>query len=178
MDELRKEEAEIKVTALKKVVKEVLLGLQVLHRAKVIHRDIKPKNVLIDSGNNARLADFGISRRLEDDKSTVYTGRAGTKCWEAVETLEPTEKTGYKRSSDVQVAGMLVYYILSDGKHPFKGNVLWEQEAKIREGNYSLDEVDDVVAKDLIERMISKVQKERPTVDEALNHPYFWDDAR
>ncbi|XP_065109155.1 uncharacterized protein [Paramisgurnus dabryanus] len=178
MDELRKEETENKVTALKKVVKEVLLGLQVLHRAKVIHRDIKPQNILIDSEKNARLADFGISRRLEDDKSTVYTARAGTKCWEAVETLDQTEKTGYKRSSDVQVAGMLLYYILSDGKHPFEGNNLWEQEAKIREGNYSLDKVDDVVAKDLIERMINKVPEKRPTIHEALNHPYFWDDVR
>ncbi|XP_065108623.2 uncharacterized protein [Paramisgurnus dabryanus] len=123
------------------------------------------------------MADFGLSRRLEDG-STVYTVRAGTRCWEAVETLDQTERTGYKTSSDVQVAGMLVYYLLSVGKHPFEGNNLWEQEAKIREGNYSLDEVDDVVAKDLIERMISKVPEERPTVDEALNHPYFWDDVR
>ncbi|XP_073721128.1 uncharacterized protein [Misgurnus anguillicaudatus] len=177
MDELRKKESEIKVTALKKVVKEVLLGLQVLHRAKVIHRDIKPQNILIDSGNNARLADFDLSRILEDG-STVYTARAGTRCWEAVETLDQSGKTGYKMSSDVQVAGMLVYYILSDGKHPFKGNGLWEQEANIRKGNYSLDEVDDVVAKDLIERMINKVPEERPTIHEVLNHPYFWDDVR
>ncbi|XP_039518673.1 serine/threonine-protein kinase/endoribonuclease IRE1-like [Pimephales promelas] len=173
MDNLRLQEQKDKDNALRKIVKEMLLGLQVLHHADVIHRDIKPRNVLIDSGKNARLADFGLSRKLEEGRSTVHTNRAGTRGWEATEILNQSEKSGYKKSSDIQVAGMLVYYILSDGKHPF-GDM--DREVNIKNGNYSLEDVQDIVAKDLIEWMINKVPAERLTVDEVLRHPFFWDD--
>ncbi|XP_056089300.1 uncharacterized protein LOC130069447 [Rhinichthys klamathensis goyatoka] len=175
MENLRLQEQKDKDNALRKIVKEMLLGLQVLHRAGVIHRDIKPRNVLIDSGKNARLADFGLSRKLEEGRSTVHTVRAGTQGWEATEILNQSEKSGYKKSSDIQVAGMLVYYILSDGKHPF-GDM--DREVNIKNGNYSLEHVQDIVAKDLIEWMINKEPAERLTVDEVLRHPFFWDDHR
>ncbi|XP_077069753.1 uncharacterized protein LOC143722306 isoform X1 [Siphateles boraxobius] len=175
MDDLRRQEQKNKDNALRKIVKEMLLGLQVLHHADVIHRDIKPRNVLIDVEKRARLADFGISRKLEDGKTTVYTVRAGTRGWEATEILNQTEKGRYKKSSDIQVAGMLVYYILSDGKHPF-GDI--DREVNIKNGNYSLEHVQDIVAKDLIEWMINKEPAERLTVDEVLRHPFFWDDYR
>ncbi|XDV12461.1 hypothetical protein PO909_001134 [Leuciscus waleckii] len=175
MENLRLQEQTFKENALRKIMKEMLLGLQVLHRAGVIHRDIKPRNVLIDSENNARLADFGLSRKLEDGRSTVHTVRAGTQGWEATEILNQSEKSGYKKSSDIQVAGMLVYYILSDGKHPF-GDM--DREVNIKNGEYSLEHVQDIVAKDLVEWMINKEPAERLTVDEVLRHPFFWDDYR
>lgn len=73
---------------------------------------------------------------------------------------------------------MLVYYILSDGKHPFDGNNSKDRETNIKEGKYSLDGVGDIVAQDLIKTMINKDPAQRPTIDEALQHPYFWDDDR
>lgn len=76
----------------------------------------------------------------------------------------------------LQVAGMLVYYILSDGKHPF-GDVK-DREENIKKGQYSLEDLDDIVAKDLIEWMINKEPAERLNIDEVLRHPYFWDNDR
>ncbi len=75
-----------------------------------------------------------------------------------------------------QVAGMLSYYILSDGKHPFGDGI--HREVNISEGKYSLGDIQDIAAKDLIEWMINKEQDKRPTIDKVLNHPYFWDDKR
>ncbi|XP_067238760.1 uncharacterized protein [Chanodichthys erythropterus] len=175
MKDLRLQEQKVKDDTLRKIVKEMLLGLQVLHHAGVIHRDIKPRNVLIDTEGRARLADFGISRKLDEGKTTVYTDRAGTQGWEATEILNQTEKGSYKKSSDIQVAGMLVYYILSDGKHPF-GDM--DREGNIKIGKYFLEHVQDIIAKDLLEWMINKEPAERLTIDEVLRHPYFWDDSR
>ena len=68
---------------------------------------------------------------------------------------------------------MLIYYILSGGHHPF-GDKPFECEYNIHEGLYKLDHVEDLVAKELIEWMISKEPENRPTVEECLSHPFFW----
>uniref|UniRef100_A0A9J7ZF89 Uncharacterized protein n=1 Tax=Cyprinus carpio carpio TaxID=630221 RepID=A0A9J7ZF89_CYPCA len=106
MEYLRQpEQKDRKETSLRRIVEEMLLGLQVLHRAGVVHRDIKPRNVLIDKEERARLADFGLSRKLEEGETTMYTDRAGTQGWEATEIVNQTEKGGYKASSDIQKKG-------------------------------------------------------------------------
>ncbi|RXN20643.1 putative serine threonine- kinase irlB [Labeo rohita] len=160
---------------LKKLVKEVLCSLEVLHsqQSRVVHRDIKPQNVLI---GKARLADFGISRRFKQTETTLQTRIAGTRCWKAKETIKEKVNTNYKRSSDIQVAGMLVYYILSGGHHPFGEDV--DCEYNISRGRYSLEHLDDDVAKDLVEWMINENPNERPTVEQTLAHPFFWTDDR
>ncbi|XP_062305538.1 uncharacterized protein LOC134009833 [Osmerus eperlanus] len=161
---------------LEKFAHELLYSLEVLHchsPQNIIHRDIKPQNVLIDITDKARLSDFGISRRLPKGQTTLRTSSAGTKCWKARETLDDSNNTAYKKSTDIQVAGMLIYYILSGGHHPFGEGIYCE--CNIHEGKYNLKHVDDRVAKDLIEWMINKEPKQRPTVEEALAHPFFWD---
>ncbi|KAL7860338.1 hypothetical protein AOLI_G00166870 [Acnodon oligacanthus] len=178
--ELHEKGEEYKMKVLKKLAKEMLLGLQVVHDAGLIHRDIKPNNVLIDVEGRARLADFGISRRLDGGESTKCTSRLGTEGWEAAEILGNKDKKQcrYKKETDIQVAGMLLHYILSDGCHPFGeypfllGN--------IAKGEYSLHEKieKDVEAKDLIEGMLPKDPEKRLKIEEAVEHPYFWDDER
>ncbi len=56
-----------------------------------------------DINGKARLADFGISRRLKQSETTLRTSIAGTRCWKAKETIDEETNTGYKRSSDIQV---------------------------------------------------------------------------
>ncbi|XP_070849906.1 uncharacterized protein [Chaetodon trifascialis] len=163
----------------KKLVKQVLKSLKTLHcqNPPILHRDLKPQNVLIDVNGRARLADFGISRRLPKDQTTYRTVSAGTKCWMATETLTGEASVPYKWSTDIQVAGMLIYFVLSGGHHPF-GDVSAECVYNILKGQYSLHHVEDVVAKDLIEWMINKEPKNRPKVEECLSHPFFWTSER
>ncbi|XP_034085338.1 serine/threonine-protein kinase ppk4-like [Gymnodraco acuticeps] len=165
----------------KTVVFQVLKGLRVLHcqDRPILHRDLKPQNVLIDVNGRARLADFGISRRLPKDQTTYRTGKDGTRCWMAKETLSEKDETKipYKSSSDIQVAGMLIYYILSRGHHPF-GEESFEFEYNIVKGIYALEHVQDVLAKDLIKWMIDAEPEKRPKVEECLNHAFFWNPYR
>lgn len=63
------------------------------------------------------MADFGLSRRLDGNQTTLYTDRAGTKCWEATEILncENTDENGkakYKKSTDIQVRFQYLCYHL------------------------------------------------------------------
>ncbi|XP_036453022.1 serine/threonine-protein kinase ppk4-like [Colossoma macropomum] len=71
---------------------------------------------------------------------------------------------------------MLVYYILSRGHHPFGKGA--RCESNILDGKYSLEHLEDDVAKDLVEWMINEDVKERPKVEEALAHPFFWTDEK
>ncbi|CAL8376541.1 unnamed protein product [Gadus morhua 'NCC'] len=158
----------------RKLVQEVLSGLSVLHgqTPQIIHRDIKPQNVLLDVCGKARLADFGISRRLPIGQTSFFTGGAGTKCWMARENINVVVDVPCKMSADIQVAGMLTYYILSGGHHPFgKG---CRCDTNILDGLYSLEHVQDSITEDLVKWMINKNPKERPTVQQCLAHPFFW----
>jgi serine/threonine protein kinase len=107
------------------VAKQILTGIAAIHAKNVIHRDIKPDNILIAKGPNgpndriAKLADFGVS---DDASSGLLTVAAGTPAFMAP---EQHNKQGYHLPADIWAAGVTLYMLLHWGKHPFiKGQQL------------------------------------------------------
>jgi eukaryotic-like serine/threonine-protein kinase len=94
---------------------EVARGLSVAHSRSMVHRDIKPQNVLIDEEGRAKLTDFGISRQLEQDGVTA-TGRVlGTTDYVAP---EQAMGRGVDPRSDIYALGVVLYEMLV-GQVPF-----------------------------------------------------------
>jgi len=94
---------------------EIARGLTVAHNRNMVHRDIKPQNVLIDSEGRAKLTDFGISRQLEQDGMTA-TGRVlGT-----TDYVAPEQAMGHPvdQRSDIYSLGVVLYEMLV-GQVPF-----------------------------------------------------------
>ena len=78
----------------------------------------------------------------------------------------------WKEKSDIQVAGMLAFYILTKGKHPFGAQI--HRLINLHDGKpVGLTELSDPVVKDLLSQMLAQEQDKRPYVEEALKHPYF-----
>ena len=159
------------------IIKELLTGLQALHcgEPKILHMDLKPLNILVDIEGHMHLTDFGISRVLPDGESTVDTVTIGTKGWRAVETLpeQPNCRVKHKRRSDIQVMGMICFYILTKGKHPF-GTTSEERTKNLKDGKeVDYKEITNLSARELITRMLERDIKKRPHVEEALKHPYL-----
>ena len=78
----------------------------------------------------------------------------------------------WKEKSDIQVAGMIAFYILTKGKHPFGPQL--HRMINLHVGNpVGLSKLSDPVVKDLLSQMLAQELDERPYVEQALKHPYF-----
>jgi hypothetical protein len=97
---------------------DVLGALGAAHAAGLVHRDIKPGNILIGADGCAKVADFGIAKSLEVDDDHTVTGQlVGTPAYVAPERIDGEPATA---RSDLYALGVVLYEALS-GRKPFEG---------------------------------------------------------
>ncbi|KAM0239433.1 hypothetical protein ACHAP5_008355 [Fusarium lateritium] len=183
-----------------------LHSLQIVHRDLkpqniLVSRDSNGKPRML-------VSDFGLCKKLEGGQSSfgATTGRAaGTSGWRAPELLlgdevrevsmvEASTQSGSgsvladdstaskrraTRSIDIFSLGLVFFYVLTNGSHPFDCGDRYMREVNIRKGQHNLDLLDSLGdsahdAKDLISKMLSQHHKDRPVADDVMIHPFFW----
>ena len=100
------------------IVVQILRAARFAHRRGVIHRDLKPHNVILDEEGRARVTDFGIARALEAPERTESGTILGTGSYVAPEQAQG-ERVG--QPADVYSLGIVLYELLA-GEPPFRGS--------------------------------------------------------
>jgi len=149
------------------LMKNLLEAVAHCHRLGVAHRDIKPDNILFDSADNLKLADFGSAEWFGDGRS--MSGVVGTPYYVAPEVLLGRE---YDEKVDVWSCGVILYIMLA-GIPPFYGDSAAEIfEAVVRANLRFPSRIFRTVcpaAKDLLRKMICRDSSRRFSAEQALS---------
>jgi [calcium/calmodulin-dependent protein kinase] kinase len=104
---------------MRKIFRQLITAVEYCHYVpNIIHRDIKPDNILIDEEENIKLGDFGVSLLIPEDGSELVTSNAGSDKFFSPEAC--MSKTYRGRVTDLWACGVTLY-VMATGTYPFKG---------------------------------------------------------
>ena len=106
-----------------RIIEQVAKALQAAHKIGLVHRDVKPSNILLDEDDFAYLIDFGIARVLEDTRLTSTGAMIGSWHYMAPERLQAREADA---RADIYALACVLYECLT-GHRPFPGDSLESQ---------------------------------------------------
>ena len=108
------------------IAKQVCEGLTEAHELGVVHRDLKPQNIMIDEKGNAKVMDFGIARSIEAAGMTQTGVMIGTPDYMSPEQAEGEEAD---QRSDIYAMGVILYEMVT-GSVPFEGDTAFSVALK------------------------------------------------
>ncbi|XP_023558156.1 rho-associated protein kinase 2 isoform X2 [Octodon degus] len=169
---------------------EVVLALDVIHSMGLIHRDVKPDNMLLDRHGHLKLADFGTCMKMDETGMVHCDTAVGTPDYISPEVLKSQGGDGYYgRECDWWSVGVFLFEMLV-GDTPFYADSLVGTYSKIMDHKNSLSIPEDAEiskhAKNLICAFLTEreVRLGRNGVEEIKQHPFFkndqwnWDNIR
>ncbi|KAF5841757.1 kinase-like domain-containing protein [Dunaliella salina] len=157
----------LKTSVIRMYAQQILKGLEYLHQKKIMHRDIKGANILVDGRGTVKLADFGASKKIEN-LATVGSGSKsirGTPYWMAPEVVEQMEHSHPLSGHNFHAQGTAalfdqilvaaMFHIASTKEPP------------------PLPEHLPPEAKDFLLLCFNRVPKDRPNATKLLRHPWM-----
>merc|ERR1712146_80381 len=160
----------IKLKVIKKWCKQILSGLEFLHKNSIAHRDLKPSNIFINSNSgDIFIGDFGLAKVSNENNKSIL----GTPEYMAPEVYEEC----YDNRIDIYSFGMCLLEFMT-GEIPYSEcNLAAQIWKKITDRILPncINKVNLPVAKDLILKCINQDPKERLNIDEILKHDFFLD---
>ena len=155
---------------IKKLFIQILYAVQYLHNEiKVIHRDLKMENILLDQNNNVRITDFGLCCPIiNDKKSSDESMNGGSPAYVAPELILGQK---YTESVDVWALGIILFAMVHTYL-PYDDPNLNRLFRKIISLNVKCKKDLNPQIADLIERMLEKDPEKRITISQIIEHPW------
>ena len=139
------------------MVRQVVLALGAAHQSGLVHRDVKPANVLLNENGHAKLADFGLVRRISElERAGVPV--AGTPTYMAPELFEGVPAS---HRSDVYAVGVMYYYLLT-ARLPFASDQISQLVLKHQREPVPDVRVLDPTIPDSVSRIITRCLAKHP----------------
>ena len=164
-----KQQKNISNKLISKWILQISWGIYYLHNNNIIHRDIKPHNILLDYNYNIKIADFGISKIIRRcNKSYTVVGTPYYMCPELIENKV------YNKKVDVWALGCILYYLLAR-KMPFTANNMPSLIYKIIKNRikYDFTNIYKTEYIYLLNRMLTKNHKQRCNISYICSNSFL-----
>ena len=154
------------------ILREIIDGLIYLHDNRIIHRDLKLENFLIGNDGHVKIADFGLSTKLDFDDQRRFTV-CGTPNYLSPEILTSSSK-GHSYEVDIWAIGVCAFAMLT-GKPPFETRNIKLTYEHIRSCSYRfpMEMRLSFVAKDFVQSILQIKPELRPSAPELSLHPFL-----
>lgn len=166
-------------------MKQILKALEYLHLNKIIHRDLKLDNILLNYNSEQdrlsrnlmaatiKIIDFGFATQLSKDKTFTVLGTPTNMDPKILEQLNtPTPNTGYNEQVDIWSLGTLCYEMVV-GHKPFSGQSMQELYSKVKQGVYKLPPTLSREIVDFIDGMLKQDLNKRLNARQLLLHDFL-----
>jgi serine/threonine protein kinase len=170
----------------RRYMRQVLSGLRYIHRHGILHRDLKPDNILLGNGDQVLLADFGVSEiimglgvgsdeTIFDSSMELQVGvtnaTKGTPAFFPPEIFRFATIT-HPEAIDIWAFGVTMYILLY-GVLPFNGSTHKELGNSVVEQPLQFPESATSAQRDLLSKLLQKEPEKRISLSEARHHPFF-----
>jgi len=147
---------------------QILSAVEYCHRRRVVHRDLKAENLLLDGNMNVKIADFGFSNHFTP--GVLMNTWCGSPPYAAPEVFEGRVYDGPQL--DVWSLGVILYVLIC-GALPFDGNNLQALRDRVLDGRFRVPFFMSSECEDLIRHMLVKDQSQRFSIEQIKNHKWM-----
>ncbi|KAF8116698.1 hypothetical protein N665_0015s0071 [Sinapis alba] len=152
------------------IAKQLVKSLHYLHSNRIIHRDMKPQNILIGAGSVVKLCDFGFARAMSTN-TVVLRSIKGTPLYMAPELVR---EQPYNHTADLWSLGVILYELYV-GQPPFYTNSVYALIRHIVKDPVKYPDEMSPYFKSFLKGLLNKVPQSRLTWPALLEHPFIKD---
>ena len=154
-------------TEVRKIAQQLVQSLHYLHSHRIIHRDMKPQNILISANGTVKLCDFGFARAMSSS-TIVLTSIKGTPLYMAPELVQ---EMPYNHTADLWSLGVIIYELFV-GQPPFYTTSIYTLINLIVKDPVKYPDNMSTDFKSFLKGLLNKAPQERLAWPELLDHPF------